>query len=130
MDIALTDHRTSLLNLGPKFVSTEKRIPFIEIITATESVALNLEYHYKEADDESLPQNVCYILNKNRNMKIKDNLSKEQRKALKEIGQINSNTKVYPFDKGPGFVVLSEGNAIKKIQELLAKAKVIDEDPT
>ena len=130
MDIALTDHRTSLLNLGPKFVSTEKRIPFIEIITVTESVPLNLEYHYKEADDESLPQNVCYILNKNRNMKIKDNLSKEQRKALKEIGQINSNTKVYPFDKGPGFVVLSEGNAIKKIQELLAKAKVIDEDPT
>ena len=43
-DIALTDHQTSLLNLGPKFVPTEKKIPFMEIITATESVALNLEF--------------------------------------------------------------------------------------
>ena len=102
----------------------------MEIITATESVALNLEYHNKEADAKSLRQNVCHILNKNRNMKIKDNFSKEQRKALKEIRQINNNTKVYPFDKGSGFVVLSEGDAIKKIEEQLGKAKVIDEDPT
>ena len=98
----------------------------MEIITATESVALNLEYHNKEADAESL----CHILNKNRNMKIKDNLSKEQRNALKEIRQISSNTKVYPSDKGSGFVVLSEGDAIKKIEEQLGKAKVVDEDPT
>ena len=32
-------------------------------------------------------------------MNIKDKLSKEQEKALKEIQQINNNTKVYPFDK-------------------------------
>ena len=63
-------------------------------------------------------------------MKIKDNLSKEQWKALKEIRQINNNTKVYPFDKCLGFVVLSEGDAIRKIEEQLGKAKVIDEDPT
>ena len=63
-------------------------------------------------------------------MKIRDNLSKEQRKALKEIRQINNNTKVYPFDKGSGFVVLSEGDAIHKIEEQLRKAKVIDEDST
>ena len=59
----------------------------MEIIAATESVALNLECHNKEAYDESLRQNVCHIINKNRNMKIKDNLSKEKRKALKEIRQ-------------------------------------------
>ena len=128
-DVALTDHQTSLLNLESKFVPAEKRIPFMEIITATEVVALNLEYHNKEADAESLCQNVCHILNKNRNMKIKDNLSKEQQKALKEIRQINNNTKVYPFDKGSGFVVLTEGDAIKNIEEQLGIAKVIDEDP-
>ena len=44
--------------------------------------------------------------------------------------QINNNTKVYPFDKGSGFVVLSEGDAINKIEKQLGKAKVIDEDPT
>ena len=50
MDIALTDHQTCLLNLGPKFVPTEKTIAFMEIITATESLLLNLEYHNKEVD--------------------------------------------------------------------------------
>ena len=44
--------------------------------------------------------------------------------------QINNNIKVYPFDKGSGVVVLSEGDVIKKIEEQLGKAKVIDEDPT
>ena len=53
-DVALTDHQTSLLNLGPKFVP------------ATESVALNLEYYNNEADVKSSRQNVCHILNKNR----------------------------------------------------------------
>ena len=128
--LTLTDHQTSLLNLGPRFAPAEKRIPFMEIITATKSVALNLEYHNKEADTESLQQNLYHILNKNRNMKINDNLSKEQRKALKEIRQINSNTKVYPFGKGWGFVALSEGDAIKNIEEQYGQAKVIDEDST
>ena len=53
-DVALTDHQTSLLNLGPKFVP------------ATESVALNLEYYNNEADAKSSRQNGCHILNKNR----------------------------------------------------------------
>ena len=79
-DIALTDYQTSLLNLGLKFVPTEKRITFMEIITATASVALILEYHNKETDAKSLSQNVCHILNKNRNMKIEDNLSKNNGK--------------------------------------------------
>ena len=125
--IALTSHQTSLLNLGPKFVPTEKRKHFMEIITAAEPVALNLEYHNKEVDIESLRQSVCQILNKNRNIKIKDNFQKEQRKALKEIRPVNNNTKVYP--KGSEFVVLSEEDAMRKIEKQLGKAKVIDEDP-
>ena len=48
----------------------------MEIITATESVASNLEYHNKIADPKYLRQNVCHILNKNRNMKIRNNFSK------------------------------------------------------
>ena len=36
----------------------------MEVITATESVALNLEYHKKEADAESLRKSVCHIFNK------------------------------------------------------------------
>ena len=93
MEIALTDHQTSLLNLGLKFVQTEKKITFMKIIITTESVvALNLAYHNKKVDAESLRQNICQILNKNRNKKIKDTLSKEQKKASKEMRQINNNT--------------------------------------
>ena len=93
MEIALTDHQTSLLNLGLKFVQTEKKITFMKIIITTESVvALNLAYHNKKVDAESLHQNICQILNKSRNKKIKDTLSKEQKKASKEMRQINNNT--------------------------------------
>ena len=93
MEIALTDHQTSLLNLGLKFVQTEKKITFMKIIITMESVvALNLAYHNKKVDAESLRQNICQILNKSRNKKIKDTLSKEQKKASKEMRQINNNT--------------------------------------
>ena len=93
MEIALTDHQTSLLNLGLKFVQIEKKITFMKIIITTESVvALNLAYHNKKVDAESLRQNICQILNKSRNKKIKDTLSKEQKKASKEMRQINNNT--------------------------------------
>ena len=66
----------SLLNLGPNFVPSKKDIPFMDIITATEAIALNLEYHKNESDAESLRQNVSHILNKNINFKMKDNLTK------------------------------------------------------
>ena len=70
------------------------------------------------------------ILSRNRNMKIKDKLSKEQRKALKEIQQINNNTKVYPVDKASVFIVLSEGDTINKIEEYLVRTEVIYKDLT
>ena len=44
----------SLLNLRPNFVSSKKTVPFMGIIAVTKSVALNLEYHKKEADPETL----------------------------------------------------------------------------
>ena len=51
-EVVLTHDQRSLLNLGPKFVPTKK------------SVALNLDYHNKEADAESLHQNVVIFLTK------------------------------------------------------------------
>ena len=38
----------------------------MEIITATESVALNLKYQNTEADAESLREDVSHILKKNK----------------------------------------------------------------
>ena len=57
----------------------------MDIITSTESGALDLKYNHKEHDAETLRQNVSNILQKNLNLKIRDNLTKDERRALKEL---------------------------------------------
>ena len=52
---------TSLLNLGPNFVSTRKFIPYVEIITAIESQLLKLESVKKDISAENLWQTVRKI---------------------------------------------------------------------
>ena len=105
-----------LLNLGPNFA-------------ATETWAIDLENSSKETDAEFLRQKVSHILNKNLYIKLRDNLSKPQRKALVQMKN-NKDTTIYPFDKGSGFVVLPEKNAMQKIEEQLGKAKIAENDPT
>ena len=117
-DIELTEEQMSLLNLGPNFVPATKRIPFMDIISATETCALDLENSSKETDAEFLHQKVGHILNKNLYLKLRDNLSKAQRKALVQINN-NKDTTIYPFDKGSGFVLLPEKNAMQKTEEQL-----------
>ena len=70
----------SLLNLGPKCVPTNKNLPFTDIITLTESCALDMEHNHKENEAETLRQNET-----NLNLKIRSNLKKDQRRALKEL---------------------------------------------
>ena len=78
---------------------------------------------------ECLRQKVSHILNRNLNIKLWDNLSKPQRQALVLIKN-NKDTTIYPFDKGSGLVLLSEKNAMQKIEEQLGKAKIAENDPT
>ena len=106
-DVELTEEQMSLLNLAPTFVPTTKRIPFMDIISAAETWALDLENTSKEIDAEFLRQKVSHIRNKNLYIKLRDNLSKPQRKALVQMKN-NKDTTIYPFDKGSGFVVLPE----------------------
>ena len=47
-------HYESLLNLGPKFVPTNKNLPFMNIITSTESCAFDMEHNHKENEVETL----------------------------------------------------------------------------
>ena len=46
-------HYESLLNLGPKFVPTNKNLPFMDIIISTESCALDMEHNHKENEAET-----------------------------------------------------------------------------
>ena len=72
---------------------------------------------------------VSHIHNRNLNIKLWDNLSKSERKALVQMKN-NKDTTIYPFDKGSGFVVLAEKNSVQKIEEQPGKVKIAKNDPT
>ena len=57
----------------------------MDIITSTESCALDMEHNHKENEAETLRQNVSNILQKNLNLKFKSNLKKDERRALKRM---------------------------------------------
>ena len=58
----------------------------------------------------------------------KDNLTPEQRKALKEIKN-HEEISIYPFDKGAGLVRIKTNDAIKKIKEQIGDTEIIKVDP-
>ena len=62
-------------------------------------------------------------------MKIRNNLTFEQRIALKELSQSTEN-KVYSYDKGTVFVILKNKDAIWKIEEQIRESVVSNTDST
>ena len=121
-DTELTEEQKSLLNLGPNFVPATKRIPFMDIISATETCAIDLENSSKETDRECLRQKVSLILNRNLNIKLRGNLSKPQRQALLQMKN-NNDTTIYPFHKGSGFAVCQKKMSCKKLKNSYVKRK-------
>ena len=122
-------HQLELLNLGPKFVPSNKKPPFMDIVNATEICALNLEKENQIENAELLRQKISNVISKNIHFKIRSNLTFEQRAALKELSQSNVK-KVYSYDKGTGFVILSNKDAIQKIEEQIGESIVSNTDPT
>ena len=78
---------------------------------------------------ELLRQNISRIVTKALKKKHKNTLSFAERKALTEMKH-DKNISIYPFDKGTGFIVIKEEDALEKIEEQIGKSKVIDHDPT
>ena len=78
----LAEEQKSLLNLAPNFVVATKKIPFMDIISTTEICANDLENSSNETDAEFQCQKVGHILNRNLIIKLRDNLSKPQKKKL------------------------------------------------
>ena len=64
------------------------------------------------ASVENLKQTVCKILSKTIGKKQQDNLSETQRTALQQLKN-NKQMKIYPFDIGIGFALLSDIDSIK-----------------
>ena len=92
----------------------------MDINSAAETCAIDLGNSSKETNAESLLRKSHS--NRNLNIKRRDNLSKPQRQALVQMKN-NKDTTVYPFDKGSGFVVLSEKTALQKTEEQLGFRK-------
>ena len=76
----------------------------MDIIHTTESCALELENDRYFEKAERLQQGVSKILSKHINKKHRNNLTVAQINAIREIKN-STNLKVYPFDKGSGFVI-------------------------
>ena len=92
----------------------------MDIIRSTESCALDMEHNHKENEAETLRQNVSNILQKNLNLKIRSNLKKDERRALKEL-QKNDKIRVHEFDKGCGFAIVTNDTAKEKVEDELGK---------
>ena len=88
---------------------------------------MKLEYGKKVPEAQVLRKDVLRIL---RNAKpIQDNLSRNQRQALKEMKE-DPDISIYPFDKGNGLVRIKTEDATKKIREQIGNTVIIADDPT
>ena len=101
----------------------------MDIVNATEVCALSLEKENQVENAESLQQKISNIISKNIHFKITNNLTFEQRIALKELSQSTGN-KFHSYDKGTGYVILNNKDAIGKIEEEIGESVVSDTDPT
>nr|XP_047132455.1 uncharacterized protein LOC124811183 [Hydra vulgaris] len=128
-NVILDKATTELLNLGPKFLPFQKKIPYMDIITNIEMCALQLEKLDKSIKAESLRQNCSNILTSSLKLRLKDNLSKQQRISIRKL-KMNSGIKIYPFDKGTGFALLYQIDASLKLEETIKNSRIIDHDPT
>ena len=77
----------------------------MEILSATETCAIDLENSSKETDAKYLRQKVSHILIRNLNIKLRENLSTPQREALVQMKN-NKDKTIYSLDKGSEFIVL------------------------
>ncbi|XP_065665425.1 uncharacterized protein LOC136086859 [Hydra vulgaris] len=123
----IPNNQNDLLNLGPNFVPSLKHISYMDIIATTESFALKLEYNSKIENAQDLRKNVLKELKMGK--KISQNLTREQRKALKDIKE-HKLVDIYPFVKGNGFVRIEHEKALERIRDQIGQTKGLSEDPT
>ena len=81
----ILQHYLELLNLRPNFVPTYKKLPFKDIVNATEIYALSLVKENQIENAELLRRKISNAISKNINFKIRNNLTFEQRTALKKV---------------------------------------------
>ena len=81
----IPQNHLELLNLGPKFVPSNTKLPFMDTVNATEICVLTLEKENLIENAESLRQKISNVISRIIHFKIRNNLTFKQRIALKEL---------------------------------------------
>ena len=114
----------SFLSKGPNFAIAPNNPPHLDLITAIESVCHNLSHQ----DSQELRAETHCLLRKARAPKA--NLTKEEKKALKELRK-DEDKIVLTVEKAVAMVVLDRKEYIEKAEAFLVQPayKTIDKDP-
>ena len=124
-DRTLFKPQKDVLSLGLNFAPAPSKLTLVDTIAAVEEGARQLN----EEDAEDLRGRVYDIL---RHAKPrKDNLNKEQRKALKELGSLEDEV-ILPADKGNATVMMRRDDYDTKMRGILDTAtyRQLKKDPT
>ena len=88
------------------------------------NIALELQNDGYFEKAEKFQQVASKILSKKGNQKHRNNLTVRKRKTIKEKN--DTALKLYPFDKGLGFVIMKEEEAIQRNEEHIGKSVTIE----
>ena len=121
----LTHIETDLLAKGLNFSITSKTLPNKDIIATVEDAVKDLEK--EEAD--TICAKVSLTLQNSK--PPKDNLSKDERKALKEL-QSDTSIVILPADKGRSTVILNHEDYLEKCMDHINNGpyQLLKKDPT
>ena len=121
----LTHIETDLLAKGLNFSITSKTLPNKGIIATIEDAVKDLE---KEEADTIRAKVSLTLLN---SKPPKDNLSKDERKALKEL-QSDTSIVILPADKGRSTVILNREDYLEKCMDHINNGpyQLLKKDPT
>ena len=117
-----------MLAKGLNFSVAPNCIPHVELITATESAIKHNNLCTSDAEELRTKVSACLVNAKTPN----SNLNKQQREAIKTLGQDKDIT-ILPADKGRCTVVLDKTEYHNKVCELLNDSKTYEplkRDPT
>ena len=121
----LTHYETNLIAKGFNFSITSKWLPNKDIIATIDEAVKDLEK--EEADT------ICVkvSLTPQNSTPSKDNLSKDERKALKEL-QSDTSIVILPADKGRSTIILNREDYLEKCMDHINNGpyQLLKKDPT
>ena len=123
----LSDPELSVLKKGLNFAMTPKKLPVVDLITATESACRNLN----SSDANELRAKVVNTIGKHGNINDQS-ITKKERKAIEDLRK-DENVMILPADKGRTTVVMVKQEYLNKCNSMLQDTKTykkLKHDPT